>query len=372
MTRIVLGVAVSAVLLLGLTACAPPAGEPGGASSPTPGTSDPTPPAATGLLGCDELLGADTVATVLTGADGAMPVPVAAVQPSAAFDSALLGGAGGLACSWRVGEGQQHLGDGDGDWAYLQLSVLPGAAGQYRPVWAGDTPSTETVEVGGVSASVAQGETGWQLSAPVGESWVSLAVRSSGLMTDSSRFQGAPEGAVAAGLAAAAAEAFGVLEQAAPERLAWPALAARSGGAECTGGLDEAGIASALMLEPGTAVSYAAVDARASEPDSLQGAVRSAAGVFTCELSADGYGVTSITVVRGFAAAFPTLSDGPDVERAFEPIALEGAVPPEQAVVAVREDGPRSPLSFTVGDTLYEVHSDGAQSIAEAIIAQTR
>ncbi len=370
MTHPVLGIALTGAVLLALTACAP--SEPGAApSSPAPLPSTP-PSAATGLLGCDDLVGAPAVAAVLTGADGAVPVPVPAVAPSAAFDSMLLGGSGGLACSWRVGEGQQRVGSGDGDWAYLQLSVWPDAAGHWAPLWAGDSPSTETVEVAGVTASVAQGETGWRLSAPVGDSWVSLAVRSSGLMTDTSRFQGMPDGAVAGALAAVAAEAFGVIDAAGPERLAWPALPTRTGDAACTGGLDESGIVAALQLDPVQVAGYAAIDAREGEPDSFEGAVRAAAGVFVCELSTEGFGMTSITVVRGFAPALGALNDGPDTAVAFAPLSLEGAVPPEAAVVAVRDDGPRAPVAFSVGDTLYEVYSDGAQAVAEAIIAQTR
>ncbi|AMB59479.1 hypothetical protein [Microterricola viridarii] len=374
MTRTAIGVTLSVALLLALTACAPPAGEPGAAASPPPSSPsvDPTPPAATGLLGCDDLVGADAVATVLTGADGARPTPVPAVQPSAAFDSALLGGVGGLACSWRVGEGQQRLGSGDGDWAYLQLSVLPGAAAQWAPVWAGDMPSTDTIEVGGVTASVAEGETGWKLSAPVGDAWVSLAVRASGLTAEGSRFLGMPDGAVAAALAAVAEESFGVLTGAAPERLAWPTLPTRSGDAACTGGLDEAGIVAALQIDPGAVTGYTVDDARASAPSSLEGAARAVAGVFGCELRTEGFGMTTITVVREFAPALGAMSDGPDTAVAFAPLSLAGAVPPEAAIVAVRDDGPRAPVYFTVGGTLYEVYSDGAQTVAEAIIAQTR
>ncbi|PPL19928.1 hypothetical protein GY24_03175 [Microterricola pindariensis] len=367
-------VALSAVLLVARTACAPPAAEPGvqpsAPVSAPPTTSVPTP--VTALLACDDLVGADAVAAALTGADGIRPTPVAAVQPSDAFESALLGGVGGLACSWRVGEGQRLLGDADGDWAYLQLDVLPGAAGQWQPAWAGDMPSTETVDIDGVSASVSQGETGWQLSAPVADNWVHLTVRASDLMRGTSRFAGLPEGTVAGSLADVAAEAFAVLAAAAPERLAWPALETRSGEALCDGGLAEAGIAAALQIDPVDVRSYTATDARASTPTSLQAAVHAAAGSFVCELATDGFGMTWITVVRGFAPALGAMNDGPDTAAAFAPIALEGAVPPEEAIVAVRDDGPRSPLYFTVGSTLYEVHSDGAQSVAEAIIAQTR
>ncbi len=327
---------------------------------------------AEGVLGCEDLATVDAVAAALTGADGVVPEPVAAVQPSAAFSSMLLTGVGGLSCSWRVGEGQLQLGDATGDWAYLQIDVMPKAAQQYTALWAGDSPSTDTVDVGGIAASVSEGETGWQLSAPVADSWVKLGVRSSGLMTDSSRFQGMPQGAVTNALAAVAADTFAVLEDASAQRLNWPALETRTEAAACDGGLDEAAIASALTLDPANTVEYVLIDSRASVPDYFDGAVEVAAGVFSCELRTTGHGTTTITAVRGFAPMLPLLRDHPDSSTAFVSVALAGAVEPEFALEAVLGEGLSSPVYFIVGDTLYNVYSEGARAVAEAIIAHTR
>lgn len=371
MTRANTLIPLAAIVALALVACSPTEVAP--ASSVQPST--PVETAATGLLACDELVEAKDVARALTGGDGVVPKPVAAVQPSAAFDTALLTGVGGLACSWRVGEGQLRVGAGEGDWAYLQVSVLPNSAELYKPLWAGDSPSTETTLIvhgtNQITASVTQGETGWKISAPVGDSWVQLAVRGSGLVSSTSRFEGKASVDVATDLIIAAAGVFGVLGTAAPERLAWPALESRSTDAACDGGLDEMGIADALMIDPSSDPEYVMTDSRANPPQSIESATRAAAGVFTCELRAGESGTTTITAVQGFAPVLATMSEA-DSSVAFQPIALNGAVAPEAAIVAVRDDGPRSPMYFTVGETLYEVYSDGTQHVAEAIIAQTR
>ncbi len=62
----------------------------------------------------------------------------------------------------------------------------------------------------------------------------------------------------------------------------------------------------------------------------------------------------------------------PEMSSALEPIVLEGLVEGETTPQARREDGPPSPLFFSLGQTLYGVSSDGPTSVAEAIIAQTR
>lgn len=367
MTRARILTPFAAIIVLALVACSPTEGTPVATVQP----STPVETAATGLLTCDELVEAKAVARALTGGDGIVPTPVAAVQPSAAFDSALLTGVGGLACSWRVGEGQLRVGAGEGDWAYLQVSVLPNSAELYMPLWAGDSPSTETTLIDRVTASVTQGETGWKISAPVGDSWVQLAVRGSGLVSSTSRFEGKASVDVSTDLIVAAAGVFGILSAAAPERLAWPALESRSTDAACDGGLNEMGIADALMIDPSIEPDYVMTDSRANTPESIESATRAAAGVFACELRAGDYGMTTITAVRGFAPVLATMTEA-DSSVAFQPIALNGAVAPEAAIVAVRDDGPRSPMYFTVGETLYEVYSDGTQHVAEAIIAQAR
>ena len=131
------------------------------------------------------------------------------------------------------------------------------------------------------------------------------------------------------------------------------------------------GIENALQLD-GAPVQYSLVDSRATTIDGLADAVEARIGLFRCELFAEGYGYTEITVVRDFESVIGELATMPDISSALEPVVLDGAVEGETAVQARREDGPRSPVYFALGQTLYGVSSDGAATVAEAIIAQTR
>jgi hypothetical protein len=168
----------------------------------------------------------------------------------------------------------------------------------------------------------------------------------------------------------AAEEAFAAVQAATSEQMSWPALAFREGEARCDGGLDQVGIENALGLD-GAPVEYSLVDSRATTIDGLAGAVEARVGLFRCELFAEGFGNTKITVVRGFETILRELTM-PDMSSALEPIVLQGSVEGEAALQARREDGPRSPLYFTLGQTLYVLSAEGSATVAEAIIAQTR
>lgn len=354
---------LAALVVVSLSSCASSA-----APSASPTSTAESTPASTGLLSCDDLATPDAVALALAAEPAEV---VEAVQPSAAVDHAVLGAAGGLACSWRVGTGQQMIGDGAGDWAYLSIEILPGAASDWAPPYAGDTPSEETRTIAGVEATTASGETGWRVSAPVGSAWIDLSVTAAGLTSSGSRFDGTPLGDVLDDLATVAETTFTAVEPATAAQLAWPAVAPRDGDATCDGGLDEAGIASALQVGDAT-TTYTVVDPRRQPIVDLEDAASARIGAFSCELFAEGFGYTDILVVRDGAAVVEGLAALPDIAAALEPVTLEGAVDGESALVARRTDGPRSPLSFSVGDTFYAVSSgDGAQTVAEAIIAQT-
>ncbi|WEO76390.1 hypothetical protein BJQ94_13580 [Cryobacterium sp. SO2] len=322
-------------------------------------------------LTCGDLVSSDDAARALTGTDGTTPDPVEAVQPSQAVEQALLTGAGGIACSWRVGAGQLGISAEQGDWAYLSVEVLPDAAAEWVPPYAGDTPSEEHRTVGSVEATTSAGETGWWISAPVGSAWVDVRVTSSGLISGGSRFEGAAFAGVLDAMMPAAETTFAAITTATAEQLSWPHLPVRAGEARCDGGLDQAGIENALQLD-GAPVKYSLADARALPIDALADAVEARIGVFRCELFAEGYGYTDITVVRDFESVIDELATMPDIASALEPVVLVGAVDGETALQARREDGPRSPVYFTLGQTLYGVSSDGAATVAGAIIAQTR
>lgn len=340
-------------------------------SSATPNaspTSDaPSTPASADLLACSDLASLDTVAGVLA----AEPADVVeAVQPSDAVDLAVLTAAGGLACSWRVGAGQQMIGDGAGDWAYLSIEILPGAADDWAPPYAGDTPSEDTRMIAGVEATTSSGETGWRVSAPVGSAWVELSITASGLTSTGSRFEGTPAGEALDNLATAAETTFTTTATATEAQLDWPAVRPREGVARCDGRLGETGIVSALQY--GDAITtYTVIDPRTQPIVDLEDAASARVGAFSCELFAEGFGYTDILAVQNGAPIIDELAAQPDIAGALQPITLEGAMDGESALVARRADGPRSPLYFSLGVWFFAVSSgDGAQTVAEAIIAQ--
>ena len=257
------------------------------------------------------------------------------------------------------------------DWVYLTVEVLPNAAVDWVPPYTGDVPSDARRTVGQIEATTTAGEAGWRISAPTGSAWVEVRVTSSGVSSGGIRFEGAPLDSVLDGMMPAAQRTFAAVEVATPEQMSWPTLPFREGEARCDGGLDQVGIENALQLD-GTPVQYNLLDARAETIDRLADAVEARIRVFTCELFAEGFGYTEITVVRDFESIIEELATMPDMSSALEPIVLEGSVQDETALQARREDGPRSPLFFTLGQTLYGVSSDGPAVVAEAIIAQTR
>ncbi|MBD8467199.1 hypothetical protein IFU30_13070 [Plantibacter sp. CFBP 8798] len=341
------------------------------ASSATPNaspTSDaPSAPASADLLACSDLASLDTVAGVLA----AEPADVVeAVQPSDAVDLAVLTAAGGLACSWRVGAGQQMIGDGAGDWAYLSIEILPGAADDWAPPYAGDTPSEDTRTIAGVEATTSSGETGWRVSAPVGSAWVELSITASGLTSTGSRFEGTPAGEVLDNLATAAETTFTTTATATEAQLDWPAVRPREGVARCDGRLGETGIVAALQYGDAT-TTYTVIDPRTQPIGDLEDAASARVGAFSCELFAEGFGYTDILAVQNGAPIIDELAAQPDIAGALQPITLQGAMDGESALVARRSDGPRSPLYFSLGVWFFAVSSgDGAQTVAEAIIAQ--
>lgn len=366
------GVVAAAVVLLSvsLAGCAPtPAPEP--SASPT---TSPTPAPAAGSLTCDALAPAETVAAAMTGADGVAPTPVAAIDATDALLSIELAAAGGLGCSWRTGPAPTPSDDGAGELTYLTLRVLPGAAGQYQPVWAGDAPSTDTLDVGGVTASTAIGEWGWQLSAPVGDAWVELRLVPYGLGWVGSPFDGLEPNAVLAQLAEVAAVAFPTLADASPEQLAWPRAASqRQGDAVCNGGLDPQGIGMALQAGSIEAEAY---DPTGEPPRSFAAAVGAAARSMRCEYVSDGFGAATVDVVYGAGQQFELLreADGATMFETLDLSAVPGFAEGDEAVQRVlREGAPNAFVYLKTGDSVYQVFSkQDAAAVAEAILGQIR
>lgn len=349
----------------------------GCASSPSTGVaSDTTSVSATpaaGPLDCDTLAPAGLVAAALTGADGVAPEPVAALQPSAGTLALELATAGGLNCSWRSGPGPETVYGDVGVSSYLSARVLPGAAAQYQPVWAGDTPSTETRDIDGVSASTSFGDSGWQLTAPVGDAWVELRISSPGIDTVGGPFDGLDPEIVFERLSDLASPVFATLTSATPDQLGWPRSASlRDGDARCAGGLDPQGIGMALRA---SSIDAALTDPTLTAPTSFDDAVAASARAFSCEYTADGVPSTSVTLVTGAGEQFDTLRQE-DLSTAFETLDLSGSPSFADGDAALRAkvtDGPASPVYLKVGDLVYVVTSyDGATAVAEAILEQIR
>lgn len=368
--RLITGGTAAAVLVLLLSGCV--------ASDPTPTETPiaaPTPveTTPTGPLMCDELAPSDLVAAVMTGADGAVVDPVRAIRPTDAFNAVELAAAGALGCSWRVGEPPTAIYSGDADVAYLSIGLLPGAAGQWQPAWAGDAPSTDTLAVGAIEASTAVGESGWQLTAPVGDAWVAMRLTASGLGSTGSRYDGIPPAEMLSRLGALAEASFSAVQAASPDRLAFPAATSqRQGDAVCNGGLDPQGIGMALDV----AFTETEVDDPTTRaPDSFEAAVAAAARSYSCDYLTDSMRGPHIAVVHGAGQFFDLLGQA-DVSTAFGPLDLSAApgyAGGDAAIRALVTDGPASPVLLKVGDSVYEISSkDGAAAVAEAILAQIR
>lgn len=357
------------LLSLALAGCAPTP-TPGPSASPTPA---PTPAPAAGPLDCDALVPAEAVAAAMTGADGTAPSPVAAIDASDALLTIELAASGGLNCSWRTGPVPSSENDGAGELVYLTVRVLPGAAAQYQPVWAGDMPSTDTLDIGGITASTAIGESGWQLSAPVGDAWVELRLVPHGLGWVGSPFDGLEPNAVLGQLAGVAAVAFPTIADASAEQLAWPRAASqRQGDAVCTGGLDPQGIG--MALQAGT-IEAEASDPTTEAPRAFGAAVAAAARAMSCDYLVDGFGGTTVTALYGAGAQFALLREA-DMATVFEPLdltAVPSFAPGDEALRVLVSGGPNAFVYLKVGDTVYEVFSkQDATAVAEAIMAQIR
>lgn len=357
----------SLLLLTTLTACAA-ADEV--TPSPTPETPTPT-PTASAPLACDDLVPAETVAATLVGADGEPVEPVPAVQGSDAFTGVLIEGVGGLACSWRVGSGMPAY-NAPSDWAYLRVDVLPDAADRWVPLQLGDSPSTDTREIAGIEASVAGGDPGWSLSAPVGEDWVVASISAAALTAEGGRFAGLGGDVMLDRLADVAEEAFTTLAAATPEQLDRPTVRLRETDPACTGALDESGVVAAMQLPADTTVEYTTVDATSVDPQYFEQAVRAIARTFDCDLVVDGQTWITITTAPGFGPLFDLFRQ-PDGDVSFEEFGL-GDVPAgvdAEGLIATRQDGPPGSIELALDETLHHIAGiDVNQQLARAIVAR--
>ena len=353
----------SGLLLMVLAACVVTPPEP--TETPTaPASPTPTPPAA--ALSCDDLVTSDDVAVALTGADGVPPEIVAAVRPTADLDDYITEAAGGLSCSWRAGDAStKALGSSKGEnWAYLTVDVLPGGAAGWR-AWAVDGGEHEELTTfAGVDAVASCGDPGCGVYTAVGDAAVTLELRAAGWGIGQSRFEGV-EPPVVRQMESATRSVLEAVGTATPERLAWPRLDT-SGGGECDGALDAAGIAAALGVEELTWERMTMV---------RPGTAADVVGLYSCQVAGLELPFTMITVGRGLAPVLDAIATTADASAALEPVALAGAVAGERALLACEEgESTYCSLLFSIGSTAYQVRSKSGEvvAIAEAMIAQAR
>ncbi|WP_353828175.1 hypothetical protein [Agromyces sp. SYSU T0242] len=362
-------VATATLTALVLAACSTTAGTAPSATPPaSPAGAAVAEPVPSGSLDCDDVVPAEVVAAALQGSAAAPAAPVRATQDSAALEAVLLEGVGGLACSWRVGAGMPESA-APGDWAYLRIAVLPGAADDWVPLATyGPDPSPDVRRIGDVDASFEAGDLGWTYSAPAGDDWVLVELRAAGLAADGGRYDGVGADRVIESLDAAALAAFTAIAAAGEDHVIESGAGAGDGRPECRGGLAPQGLASAAEAT----VDDVVVSRPTAPATSFAEAVALRAGVFTCTVSTGTGFDDRVTTARGFDALVDRFA-APDADVAFSPIEMAD-VPADHPVSAWLEDhvdkAGRSAV-LAVPGSLYWIEGPHAEAVARAIVAQT-
>ncbi|SDN16250.1 hypothetical protein SAMN05216368_10449 [Cryobacterium flavum] len=370
MLRRTLILPIVSLALVALSGCAAePVPEPSATSTTSPTA---TPAAATSPLSCDDIAAPGDIANVFADPAGTVPTPVAAMQPSTFLVEYSVPALGGLSCSWRVGAAAGNPMDhqSDSDWAYLSVKVLPGAADTWAPNDSGAGPADPLTSIGGIEAATGCGDPGCFISAPVGDAWVEITLSTNSFGTRDVRFDGMTSDAIVAQMTPLAASVYTTLTDAEPSQVAWPAVALTPREPACTGALKPQGIAMALGVD---SLEYEIFDSSNMNPVYFDGFVSQAAGLFRCDVRADGVLGTSIHVGYGLAGIVDTMITEPDSQAALSPIVLEGAVEGEHAVQVCADPSGYCTVIFSLGESAYSVESvSQAVAVAEAIIAQAR
>ncbi|HEY8589700.1 MAG TPA: hypothetical protein VIL55_09135 [Naasia sp.] len=362
--------ALLAPLLL-LAGCAPTvpgatAAPPVPSDTPTPSPTETAAPA--GLLECADLVGTDVIATALS-APGSTPDVTEAREPSAELVDLAVDAAGGLTCSWRTGSAAGNpleYRDGD-DWTYVTVQVLPDAGTSWSAMLFGDSPVEERIDVAGIETAAACGDPGCAFSAPVGDSWVQVEMRSFNFAIGGSPFGSMPVDDILASLQPIAESTFQTVLDASAEQIDFPQAAPGSVEMKCDGALDPQGIGFALGHD-----GFAYQDDHNATPSVLflTGYAAYRASMYSC-LGTDGD--TMITVGRELAPVLAAALEQPDTSTGLEPVELQGAADGEVAARACADTTSYCSVLFTIGSTAYQVESrQDAVGIAEAMIAQAR
>lgn len=354
--RLVTGGLAVALLVL-LSGCTAP--EPVTTSTSTP-TPTPTPAAAAvpAALTCDELVPSPAAGTALAG-NGAPASAVASRMPLWNLYEWSVMAAGGLSCSWNIGDSA----------TYLVVDVLPDAADAWRGHDYGDGTIEPNHTVAGVETAAACGTAGCMISAPVAGAWTMIRLRTDGsradgFRSDGTRFTELADEEVLAGLDVAAAAAFSALTTAEPGRLDWTHDAAASAApASC----DDVLPAGDLAELNGYAAEWEVARATERELAFLRAFAQARAGFLQCDAMAPEGPPTSVVIAPGGAwlvsefAGLPEPPIGGAVVSIGSTRGLEWCIESRRWCTVV----------VAVGDDAVQVSDDAeAAAIAEAIVAR--
>jgi hypothetical protein len=346
---------LAAALLFLLGGCTAPTPVPTVAPSPTP---TPTEVAAPEALTCDELVPPPAAAAALAGNGDPAPALESRMPVWNVYEWAVTA-AGGLNCSWRVGDSA----------TYLVVDVLPDAADAWHAHNYGDGTEEPTRTVAGVQAADACGTPGCMISAPVAGAWTRIQLRSDGsrihdFRGDGSPFAGMSDDEVLAGLDVAATAVFSALTTAEPERLVWThdAAAARAA-TSCDYVLPAADLAELN----GYAADWEVAQATERELAFLRAFAQERAGFLHCNAMAPAGPPTGVVVAPGAAWLVREFAGMPEVPIGGAVVTIGGAA----ALEWCTESRNWCTVVVAVGDAAVQVSDDAqAAAIAEAIVAR--
>ncbi|WP_353988508.1 hypothetical protein [Ruicaihuangia caeni] len=329
-----------------------------------PGSGSPVPTAsAEPLLTCDDLVDMADVVDALTGSDGVAPTPVPATRVTTDLRDLVNEAAGGLTCSWRVGEPPFNASDApspESRLAYLIIELLPGSDGQTQD----DAPNSGTRlgvdEIDGHPVWEDCADGGCWTEATVDEVKVVVTLTFPYWLQGWSRYGEMTADDLLPKTRPVVASTLEAIADAPAERTEWPSIGAVSDGSTCDSAVDPVAIASALGL-PEVVWNEHRYDA-----ESPQARV----GLYECWQA--GANDVSVTVGAGLAPVVAEMATEPDNARAFERVTLEGASQGDIALRSCATDAPRCSVLFTLGVDAYGVGSTiDAVAAAEAIIARS-
>lgn len=346
---------------------APSAGPDGATSASSPAAAEP--------LTCADLVGESDVHVALQSPSA--PIDFASLLSYPTSRDFASTAAGGIRCAWladgSTGTYSKIIGEPGVPW--LDVQVLPGAAGKWTSYTFGDGPGTDaTTPFAGFDGAHSCGDPGCKATAPIGSAWVSIMVHDPGFGVGDS-LVGSSQDDIFAKLAPAATALFSTLANATPGQLDWPATLARATDPTadaCSSFLKPAALANALGVA--TIGEYADPADLPSDFVSLESVALGDAGFVTCSAEAGFDARASFVLALDNASIVDRIVAGLGPKSAEHLESLEGQTGGEKAVSNCGDGRPGCELWFSLGvDAIYvSSSSSDSKAIAEAIIAQAR